>query len=233
MKTSNKILTGLIVVVFTVPLLLAYSLKSKMKKGEYTVKKNDDSRNEGNMRSGSFTAFKVVKVVAPNPEFLTCHFKQSDNMNYKYYNYQRKDSVIVFTSNDTLYIQYLKEKASTNGNESGRYNHFEIDVNLPAFSNLVVDGAVVVLDSASSANLSVSLKNNGEIKDGGEKREEDGAKASRARNNNYPVVNVTTADKTIVRSGDKGNVVSARNTSSTLLDLDIKELLIYGLLYRI
>src|SRR5438128_12559941 len=102
MKTSNKILLGLLVVVFTVPFLLASYLKSKMKKGEYTVEKYENSGNKENIRSGSFTAFKVVKVVAPVPDLLTCHLKQSVNMNYSYYNDNSKDSVMVFTNNDTL-----------------------------------------------------------------------------------------------------------------------------------
>lgn len=170
------------VIVFTVPFLLASSLKSKIKKGEYTVQKNENIRS-GDMRSGSFTAFKVVKVLAPGPDFFTCHLKLSDNMNYRYYNDGSKDSVMVFNSNDTLYINYVDGQRKTDQNDKRNFNTIEVNVNLPVFNNLVVDGAVVIIDSlpASMGNLSVTLKNNGVIRDGSENRARENAKVSPAK----------------------------------------------------
>lgn len=228
MKTSNKILLCLVVIIFTVPFLLAASLKSKMKKGEYTVVKNENTRS-GNTHSGSFTAFKVVKVVAPGPDFLICHLKLSDNMNYKYNLNTKEDSIIIFTSNDTLLIKYVTKKVITDQIEIREYNGTAIYVNLPAFNNLVVDGAVVVIDSlpASSGNLSVILKNKGEIKDGSENREKQSLKES-------PAVSMQ-KEKTLQASeiyeakiaskNEKLSMETIQNPGLEILDWDIKHLL--------
>ncbi|MEO6000312.1 MAG: hypothetical protein ABIN89_25980 [Chitinophagaceae bacterium] len=173
MKTSNKILLGLLVVIFAIPFLLAFSLKRKVKNGEYTTVKNEDRESEDKVRSGSFTAFKVVKVIAPGPNFLTCHLKLSENMSYRYYQRPGEDSIAVFTGNDTLFVTYVTRKDQ-------RDNNLQININLLSFNNLVVDGAVVVIDSlpASPVNLTVTLKNNGQIKDGSEKKKEPVVKGS-------------------------------------------------------
>lgn len=234
MKTSNKILLGLLIVVFTLPFLLASSLKSKIEKGEYTVEKNENETNGGSMHSGSFTAYKVVKVVAPRPELLTCHLKLSDKMDYRYYNGDSKDSIMVFTSNDTLYIKYTIAKVTGEKNESREYNSFMINVNLPAFNNLVVDGAVVGIDSlpASSDNISVTLKNRGVIKDASKNREEESAKVSPAADVKNDKVSKSLKAQASIDS-DKRKRVAAKNIHAEILDLDIRDLLIFGFLYRI
>jgi hypothetical protein len=234
MKTSNKILLGLLVIVFTVPFLLASSLKSKMKKGEYTVQKNENTRS-GDMHSGSFTAFKVVKVLAPGPDFLSCHLKLSQDMNYRYYN-DGKDSVKVFTSNDTLYINYVEGQRKTDQNDRRNFNNIEINVNLPAFNNLVVDGAVVIIDSlpASPGNLSVTLKNNGVIKDGSENRAGESAKVSPVENIETEGLQASeTHEAEVSGASDIRKPGKVQNARLELLDRDMRDLLIYGLLFRI
>lgn len=230
MKTSNKILLGLAAVVFTVPLLLAAALQSKIKKGDYTVEKYDNTEPES-MASGSFTAFKVIKVIAPDPQLLTCHLKVTDKMEYSYNKGDRKDSIRVFTGNDTLYIMYVARQKKANKNERSNQGDFEINVNLPAFNNMVVDGAEVILDSlgASSGTLSVTLKNKGVIKDGSENRAENGSKESPAavikKGQIVPVSEMSKAKGT--RDSDIGNK-KIRNES--LVTSDIREYVIYQFL---
>lgn len=162
MRTSNKILFGLLVVVFTVPLLLATSLKSKINKGEYIVK-NYGNEAPQRLRSGSFTAFKVVKVVAPNPEYLRCYLNVSDKMNYTYNSYENTDSVNVYTRNDTLYVQYYVDEAKA-GVER-QHERLDVRLDLPAFNNIVADGAeVIIVSPASTGSLSVTLQNDGSIR---------------------------------------------------------------------
>ena len=235
MKTSNKILLGLMVIVFTVPFLLASSLESKMKKGEYTVQKNENIRS-GDMRSGSFTAFKVVKVLAPGPDFLSCHLKLSDDMNYRYYNDGSKDSVKVFTSNDTLYINYVDGHRKTDQNERRNFTNIELNVSLPAFNNLVVDGAVVIIDSlpASLGILSVTLKNNGVIKDGSENRAGENAKVSPNKSIEKEGLRASeTHEAEVSGASDIRKSGKVQNARLELLDRDMRDLLIYGLLFRI
>lgn len=235
MKTSNKILLGLIVIIFAVPLLLAYTLRNKIDKGEYTIEKNYRSEGQRSKRSGSFTAFKVVKVVAPGPGFLTCHLKPSNTMNYQYYN-DRKDSIIVSNSNDTLYISYLGEKGSVN---QGRREHgdLSIEVSLPPFNNLVVDGAAVIFDSlpASMSNLSVTIKNKAVIIDGSKTTEQGAPGFSRVNNDKKPEASqIASADKMkVVDDSDKGGLGIFQSTTLQMPDFNMRDFLISCLLGRI
>lgn len=234
MKTSNKILIALLITIFTVPLLLAYSLKSKMKKGEYTIVKRDNKRRDEHRRSGSFTAFKVVKVVAPRPGFLTCHINPSNAaMSYEYYNDQ-KDSIIVSNRNDTLYVTYLGAKDVTT--EDGRRQDGELSIrlNLPPFNNLVVDGAVVVIDSlpASMSNLSISLSNRGVIKDGSKNSAKESAKVPAGKKEDVALQVAQTYGDERGR-GDKPKMETLKNVSIEMLDLNMKDLLISCLLRRL
>ncbi len=230
MRTSNKILLGLLVVVFSVPFLLATTLKSKMNKGEYTIVKNDN-RSGGNTRSGAFTAFKVVKVIAPAPDVLTCHLKLSPDMNYKYYQPSKADSVIVFTANDTLFIQYTQIK--TNGEERSDYRHTSIRINLPVVNNLVVDGAVVVIDSlpTSLSNLSVTLKNRGMIKDGTESREGEIIRESPGAN----IKKVKAVELPAIAKVESTSQIRKKEieTSALLPGMNFMDLLMFSLLCRI
>jgi hypothetical protein len=229
MKTSNKILLGLLVVIFTIPFLLAATLKSKINKGEYVVKKYENVP-DGNMHTGSFTAFKVIKVVGPNPELLRCHLKLSDKMDYNYYSYKSDDSLQVFTSSDTLYVKYV-------GHDGKGQNDFEVNINLPSFTNLVVDGAVVIIDSLPSTlgNLNVILQNNGVIKDGSKGTEEETSRilspAEIDTKNASQAATVTNDDVDRVGRSDIFKVV--QNDGLQLLAVDIKDLLLSGLLYKL
>lgn len=168
MKTSNKILIGLVITVFAVPLLLAATLKSKMNKGIYTVEKNYSPGNRGDVKKGTFATFKVVKVIAPRPEMLVCNFHQSDKMDFTYSNDGTSDSLAVYTQNDTLYIQYLAQPENEDQQERRGFGKIVANINLPMFNRLMVDGAIVVMETslANSDSLSVSLKNNAVIKEG-------------------------------------------------------------------
>ena len=234
MKTSNKILLVLAVIVFTIPFLLAMTLKNKMKKGEYTVVKyeNDRSPND-NTRSGSFTAYKVVKVVAPNPDFFTCRLKLSGNMNYEYFQHSDQDSISVSVSNDTLLIRYMPQVLSKK-NEETRFNQTTIHVKLPSFNNLVADGAVVIIDSmpASMGNLTVTLRNRGQIKDGSDRTQDEPKAWIPSHEQETPLTTATTARVEVTNSAEENNIGSIKKLRLKIPDLNLKDMLIYRLLYR-
>ncbi len=220
MKTSNKILIGLLITVFTVPFLLAYSLKNKMKKGEYTVEKFDKLKNSS-LYTGSFTAFKAVKVVGPGPQFLKCSLVRSNEMSYEYYS-DSKDRIEVTNANDTLIIRY--KPATPDG-----FDDLTINVNVPTLSSLVVDGAAVTLDSiAMDEGITITLKNKGVVKDGTKKAKI--AKVQAADNSNPEVI--SQSSKLAKAEVDEAPIQSLRMAASHL-DLNIKDLLIFRLLYRI
>lgn len=237
MKMSNKIFLGLVLIVFAVPLLLAATLKSKINKGEYTVVKNNDE-NEENARKGTFASYKVIKVVSPHPELLMCTFQQSEEMNFKYNNYESNDSLTVFNQGDTLYIQFLAKPAGSDNQqgENNGYGKTVVSINLPVVERLMVDGAMVILDPAfaNSDSLSVTLKNNASIKAGKEKKEE--VKIQE------PVSSIEKGEpKQIskVYQAGRGTRVDmncmriVRKATSEMVDITIKDILVNHLLHKI
>src|SRR5690606_6702506 len=237
MKTSNKIFLGLVLIVFAVPLLLAATLKSKIKNGEYTVEKNTDE-NEGNERKGTFTSYKVIKIVSPHPELLTCTFQQSEVMNFKYNNYGSNDSLTVFNQGDTLYIQFLAKPADEN-NEQGEnsgYGKTVASINLPGIERLMVDGAMVILDPAfaNSDSLSVTLKNNASVKAGKEKKEEVKIQepvSSKEKGEPKQISKVYQAER-----GTRVNMNcmrTLRNATSEMVDFTMKDMLVNHMLQKI
>ncbi|TDH21617.1 hypothetical protein EXU57_19125 [Segetibacter sp. 3557_3] len=167
MKTSNKLLLGVIATCFIVPLVLAMSLKHKVDKNEFTQHKSN-SNAAGSIRTGTFSAFKVVKVTAPHPELLRCNLKLSETMQYKYHKGGSKDSVAVFTTNDTLFVNYIVHNNGSTGNTNNDGENFQVTVSVPSVSSIVIDGAVVILDSlpVTAEPLSISVRNNGILRDG-------------------------------------------------------------------
>jgi len=220
MKTSNNILIASIVVVFAVPFLFAYSIKSKMKKGEYTVEKQDQPKN-ADRYSGTFTAFKVVKVVGPGAEHLRCNLKVSNEMKYSYNNYW-KQKIEVVNSNDTLVIKYQPVNQQLHDQV--------VYINLPAFNTLIVDGASVTIDSlGTDSNLNITLKNGAVVRDGTKSRGETVRVKQPASEKNENIAQSTKAVKA------KSQQLHAATFKGTDLELstDIRDTLIYRLIYRI
>jgi hypothetical protein len=232
MKTSNKILIALLVVVFAAPLLIAATLKGKIKDNIYTVEKSKYYHEE-NLVSGSFTAYKVVKVIAPRPELLRCILTSSDKMNFTYNKETAKESVMVFTKNDTLFVQYdnktTKAEKSSNGNWN---NELTVRVNLPTLNSLVVDGAVVIVDSfqAASGNMSVVIKNRGELKDGSKKKpDEDVSKIAPANKvKDINVAKTTRVENAVFSASDK-KFEAAKEAKGKSPRYDVREVLLYRL----
>ena len=232
MKRSNKILTGLLVVVFAVPLLLAATLKGKIKDNVYTVEKSKYYHEE-NLVSGSFTAYKVVKVIAPRPQLLRCILTASDKMNFTYNKETAKESVMVFTKNDTLFVQYNNTTTQAEKNSDRNWNNeLTVKVNLPTLNSLVVDGAVVIVDSfhAASGNMSVVIKNRGELKDGSKRNaDEDVSKATPVNKaENINVAKTTKVENASFNVSDK-KFEAVKNAKVKTPKYDVRELLLYRL----
>ena len=168
MRTSNKILLGLLILVFTVPFMLALTLSKKIKKGEYTVVQNENIEN-GELVKGNFASGKVVKVIAPGPEFLEVKLTATPETKYSYYRRNDADSFAITNINDTIVMQYIGKTKDAKNDERGWGDRMIIRVNLPVVNTVVVDGAIVILDSFPSTdnNMSVIIRNRGELKDGG------------------------------------------------------------------
>ncbi|HEX8462317.1 MAG TPA: hypothetical protein VF623_12840 [Segetibacter sp.] len=169
MRTSNKILLALIIIVFTVPFIFATTISRKVKKNEYTVEKTETEKNE-RLATGTVGAFKAIKVIAPHPALLVVHVKESDKMNYSYYKKTDVDSITFSTVNDTLIVRYTGPRPPV-GSERNWEVQIDLNLNVSSFNHLVVDGAVVFLETKKETtnNMSINIKNRGEVKDVSEK----------------------------------------------------------------
>ncbi|MEO6930859.1 MAG: hypothetical protein ABI151_04465 [Chitinophagaceae bacterium] len=172
MKTSNIILLGLVITIFTVPLLVIASLNSKIKNKEFILVKNNDATEKPIIREGTLQPFHVVKLVAPNADYLECHVKAADTASFNYQKYGKEDSIAVYTSNDTLYVNYISpgdasgKKIKIGSSEQIVGNRLQIELKIKSLSTLIVDGASVLLDSMNTnEGFKLILKNNGRIRD--------------------------------------------------------------------
>ncbi|MGZ8557822.1 MAG: hypothetical protein ACXWWC_05800 [Chitinophagaceae bacterium] len=146
MNTSNKILTGFLIVIFLVPVIILLSFKSRIKSSHYTVVKNEQYMG-ADFRSGSFKPYKVVRLVAPPGRALKCNLVYSDSLYYSYTINDARDSISVYNLADTLFIQYI---SMTYGKDkTGVYpdNDLSVDVKLPSIERLIVNNAEATIQS--------------------------------------------------------------------------------------
>ena len=163
MNTSNKILTGFLIVIFLVPVFILLSFNSKIKRGQFTVVKNEQYMG-ADFRSGSFKPYKVVRLDAPPGRALKCNLNYSDSLYYSYTINDFQDSIRLYNLADTLFIQYIS--MTTGKDNTGVYadNDLAVDVKLPSIERLVVNNAEATIQSKNGAgnkNLLVELYGTG------------------------------------------------------------------------
>lgn len=161
MKTSNKILTGFLVVIFIIPFLAASVLKKKIEKGEYKVVKTEN-RNALNVISGPLDTVRVLDIAASDPGLLHCKLIPADSMKYSYERYSATDTLTIYQKNDTLFIRHPSIMAKA---DKSKLYYLHVNVFLPRFDNLKVDGASVFIDTLPnpSGTFTVTLKNGGTV----------------------------------------------------------------------
>ena len=152
MNTSNKILTGFLIVIFLFPVFILLSFDSKIRKGQFTVVKNEQYVS-ANFRSGNFKPYKVVKLLAPPGRALKCNLQYSDSLFYSYNINDSRDSISVYNLADTLFIQYISMTTKKDNTDVNGDNDLYVDVKLPTVEQLIVNNAVATI---SGINASVT-----------------------------------------------------------------------------
>jgi hypothetical protein len=152
MNTSNKILTGFLIVIFLVPVFILLSFNSKIRNGQFTVVKNEQSKG-ANFRNGNFKPYKVVKLVSPPGRALKCNLQYADSLYYSYNMNDSQDSIRVYNLADTLFIQYISRKAQKDNTDMYNDNELYVEVKLPSVEQLVVNNAEAII---SDMNASVA-----------------------------------------------------------------------------
>lgn len=144
MKTSNKILGAFFIIIFLIPLFILMSFNSQIRKGEFTVVKNENGLGE---RRSAISAYKVIKIKGPAKEHVfSCTISAADSAYYEYPDYYGQNNIKVEQQGDTLWVRYIG--TVTDENFQGT-KHSSINLRLPQMDNIVIDGADVFIDSVS------------------------------------------------------------------------------------
>ncbi|GAB3006979.1 hypothetical protein GCM10027051_03240 [Niabella terrae] len=165
MKSSNTLLIVILLLLFSIPLLLAGAFKSAIKNQRYRLENNQGFTVEAPTRTD---AFKVIKIdglelatgsIAP----LKCHIQKSDSYGYLFDNYDpqnpvknRSDSCSISQKGDTLEIHYnIKKDVALQ--PQNFYTGIDIQLFLPDTATIIAQGVTLELNSLTG-DLPSSLK---------------------------------------------------------------------------
>jgi hypothetical protein len=149
MKTSNKILLALAVLLFTIPLSLMVSFSNKIKNKDFVLKQSEWLRHR------NFVNAPVIRVSSDSRNWLECTIHHSDSAYYTG-QFSGEDSIAVSSSQDTLSFRLL-----ANGDHA---DPVSLDIFLPFNGRLVADGAAVTIDKGAIPALSeFTLLNNASL----------------------------------------------------------------------
>ena len=154
MKTSNKLLVALLVLILVVPILIMMSFKKAIDNNLYTVT-NFGGSSVGELKE--VEPFKVIliennlknsKDVEAN-KFLKCAIIHGSQYAYKltkFNNINKADSIDFHVKGDTLVIAY--NKMPDNIKRSDYYVGCEVEVNVPGNIIVIADNATVNIDNS-------------------------------------------------------------------------------------
>lgn len=169
MKTSNKLLVLLIILVLVIPFLVGLSFQKSIRNGDYRLQKWGNQI----IHRGKYKPYKTVMITAPMTDVFTCYLRPSDpdSLYYSYTTYhgnKSPDSVNVYNSGDTLYVQYVGGKRVANFENDRRtgeaidYTKVNVYLYMPVFDDIVVETGTVRIDSLGRS-AKVSLTDLGEL----------------------------------------------------------------------
>lgn len=232
MKTSNKLLIALVLLVFSFPLILMMGFKSAIKADRYIVKNNNGYEVSEPQNVKSFTAIKLNGIPSDRNFGLKTHIKYGDKFNYIIRNYDaanpedgRTDSCRISWAGDTLVIDY-NLKAFKKINESNYFYGVDIDITVPHAVPVIANAAAVKIDSSAvvlgpmSFQLSneASLGVDGVVRTQREAMEDDSYKESSVFRTVFPDIAIN-ANNASVRIGDHVNIKNLKlhlNGKSTI-----------------
>ncbi|MFD2524213.1 hypothetical protein ACFSQD_00200 [Flavihumibacter stibioxidans] len=154
MKTSNKIMIGLLLVLIAIPASIMVAFSYKIKNDDFVILMWDqEARSVQPVKNAA-----CLKLQAPEGVELQCTIRYADSIYYKRWNSTQNDSLFVSNIGDTLLFRYLPVADEPSQEERGSIN---VEIFLPFQGLLMIDGADVTLDSiGASQNITVNMENN-------------------------------------------------------------------------
>lgn len=171
MKTSNKLLIGLVLLLFSFPLILMMGFKAAIKNDRYVVRSNTGYKVSEPEPLKAFTAIKLNGIPFNNEFGLKARIKYGDKFSYRIKNYDeanpeqgRTDNCRVSWAGDTLVVDY-NLKAVVKANEPSFFYGIEMDITLPRAVPVIAGGTTVTIDSSAVAlgAMSFQLSNEAQL----------------------------------------------------------------------
>lgn len=137
MKTSVKILLGLVLAIFLVPTIFFMAFSYKASHGNF--KPYDEASNWSRVDIGPS---RFIKISAPDKEVMECSLMPSDKPHYMKWAHGQggDDSISISQQADTLFINYI----SLGDNNTWRRS---VEIFVADWQQLDINGATVKLDS--------------------------------------------------------------------------------------
>ncbi|ULQ52832.1 hypothetical protein [Flavihumibacter fluvii] len=208
MKTSNRILLGLITILVLLPVLMLWGFRNKIATNDFTVEKYGWSVNSN--KEMPLTASRFIKLQAPDSTDMHCQLMFGGNDHYQLNRYDTDDSLAVIQVADTLFFRFIPA-----AREVGNHENPELYFNLylSAAPPIFADGVDISVDSMGRADsLQVHLVNNSSIDLGND--------VSRDKQIQYGNISVT-ADNSKITLYPKLNMQSLNVTLTGNASLDI------------
>lgn len=166
MKTSNKILLGLVAFVFLSPLVMAKILKGVVERNEYVVEKVPEAQDEPaesfKMPAGKYSVVKFTGT----PAYVHFHLRWRDSASFGYlYNTDHKsDRPDLICANDTLFVNYkvIPDSVVTGNSREYIYQQRQLSMNVTnEVQSIVSEGPHVTIDEpvVLMNPLMISLRN--------------------------------------------------------------------------
>ncbi len=157
MKTSNKLLTGLVLLIFSFPLILMMGFKAAVKNNHYVVRSNTGYEVSESKEVKAFTAIKLNGLPYNNEFGLKANIKYGNKFSYLLKNYDvaelekgRTDNCRVSWAGDTLVVDY-SFKSVVKANEPNFFYGVEMDITLPRAVPVIATGTTIAIDSSAVA----------------------------------------------------------------------------------
>jgi len=157
MKTSNKLLTGLVLLIFSFPLILMMAFKAAVKNNHYVVRSNTGYKVSEPKEVKSFAAIKLNGIIEANDVRLKTFIRYGDKYSYFIKNYDRAnpeegrtDSCRIRVIGDTLLIEYIPRMLDKI-NETNYSYGIEMDITIPHSVPVIANAANITIDSSATA----------------------------------------------------------------------------------
>ncbi|HTN36919.1 MAG TPA: hypothetical protein VL053_07570 [Arachidicoccus sp.] len=175
MKTSNKILIGLLFLLIAVPISITLIIRNMFSNGHFTDAGSNDMELIGNgtpsQNLKSLGDYKFIKLVGPNlisdrwtneTALMNANIHFSNHPGLLLDNLVHKDSLAISRVGDTLLIRYVEVDTRNSGNTRS-FSQINFNLYLSRLVPMILDKAAVCFDEMDKEALSTikDLNNEG------------------------------------------------------------------------